>query len=93
MLTPEKLAERNEKIRANGKKTRELRKQQLARTRELKLKPTRAQREALARLFLEAKWFKNAALASGLLEKFDSKTKTVTVKTPQGLEARALVGF
>lgn len=89
-LTPEQLQVRNQKIREHGAKTRATRKTQLARTRELKLKPNKTQKEVLTRLFLEAKWYRNAALASGLLEKFDPKIKTVEIKTPCGLEARSL---
>lgn len=90
MIASGALEKRNKLISERGKATRERRSKLQAVTRELKLKPNKVQRESFDRLLLEAKWYRNAALGSGLLEKFDSKLKSVLVKTPAGFEERAL---
>ena len=89
MISNEQLEARNRAISENGKATRARRSELQVITRTVKLKPNNTQKEALDRLLLEAKWYRNAALGSGL-EQYDTKLKTVNVKTPKGLESRAL---
>ncbi|MHA3724202.1 RNA-guided endonuclease InsQ/TnpB family protein [Leucobacter sp. HY1910] len=62
---------KNAQIKATGKATRTRRKKMIVQVRELRLITNRlnsVQREALDRLFLEAKWVRNTALDLGIFE-------------------------
>jgi len=75
----------NQKIGASLKATRAKRKTQKAKTRELKIADNRLtvrQQRALKRVFLEAKWFQNDAIGTGLLEKYNDKATEVPVHLP-----------
>lgn len=93
MIDANKLKLRNQKIKENGKITRERRKNQTCKTFALKLitnKLKPVQKESLQRAFLEAKWLKNDILAGETIDDYDLKTKIVKVKTPEGFEQREL---
>ena len=86
---------KNQKIKETMAATRARHAQMDIVVRELKIvenKLNAAQKEALNRLFLEAKWLRNAALAAGRFDaKFPAEQKyTVEVKTKDGLEQRDL---
>jgi putative transposase len=75
-------------------KTRERRKQQTCHVYELKIDRSclsASGQQALERLFLEAKWFTNAILASGHIASFDPKIKQVAVKVQEAFETRDLL--
>jgi len=76
---------KNAKISASRKKTHERRQHQTCKTYDIKIqsnKLNKAQKEALTRIFLEAKWLRNDALANGIDEyPLDG---TVQVKLPDG---------
>ncbi|MFX0090609.1 MAG: hypothetical protein ACFFBD_02510 [Candidatus Hodarchaeota archaeon] len=75
---------KNEQIRATLRETRSRRKEMVCRTYELKVDKSKLSRTALRhlrRLFLEAKWYSNAIIASQDIFAFDSKTTLVQVKT------------
>ena len=86
--------EKNKKISATLAKTRAKRAQQECKVFDLKivmnkLKPS--QKEAIDRLFLEAKWYKNTIIACGNINGYDTKTKNAKVKMPDGnFETREL---
>lgn len=86
--------EKNKKISESIAKTRAKRAQQECKTFNLKIvknKLSQAQSEAINRLFLEAKWLKNGIIASEEINDYDTKTKTVQIKMPDGtLETREL---
>lgn len=82
---------KNEKIAASFKATKERRKRQTPRVVDLKIvtnKLTANQREALERLFIEAKWVYNDAIGSDDIFKYQVPKKTVAVHTPEGVEQR-----
>ena len=82
---------KNEKIAASFKATKERRKRQTPRVVDLKIvtnKLTANQREALERLFIEAKWVYNDAIGSDDIFKYQAPKKTVVVHTPDGVEQR-----
>ena len=86
---------KNQKIKETGAATRARHAQMDIVVRELKItenKLNNVQKEALNRLFLEAKWLRNSALAAGRFDtKFPSEQKyTVDVKTKDGAEKRDL---
>jgi len=76
---------KNGKIRASIAETRSRRENQVKRTVDLKVvanKLNRKQKEALRRVFLEAKWIRNDCLAHGI-DGYEPGT-TATVKLPDG---------
>lgn len=82
---------KNEKIAASFKATKERRKRQTPRVIDLKIvtnKLTTNQREALERLFIEAKWVYNDAVGSDDIFAYQVPKKTVAVHTPEGVEQR-----
>ena len=82
---------RNKKIATASKVTREKRKRQTPRVVDLKIvtnKLTANQREALERLFIEAKWAYNDAIGSDDIFAYQVPKKTVAVHTPEGVEQR-----
>ena len=82
---------KNEQIAASFKATKERRKRQTPRVVDLKIvtnKLTTNQREALERLFIEAKWVYNDAIGSDDIFKYQVPKKTVAVHTPEGVEQR-----
>lgn len=82
---------KNEKIAASFKATKERRKRQTPRVVGLKIvtnKLTANQREALERLFIEAKWVYNDAIGSDDIFEYQVPKKTVAVHTPDGVEQR-----
>ena len=86
---------KNQRIKETGAATRARHAQMDVVVRELKIvenKLSTVQKEALNRLFLEAKWLRNAALAAGRFDgKFPAEQKyTVKVKTKDGIEPREL---
>ena len=84
-------AAKNEKIVASYKETKERRKRQTPRVVDLKIvtnKLSSTQREALERLFVEAKWAYNDAIGSDNVFKYQVPKKTVAVHTPNGVEQR-----
>lgn len=88
-----RLFQKNEQIRSSLKATREKRKHQLCRVFQLKVDKSKLSKQALhhlQQLFLQAKWFSNAILASEDIYTFDSKVKTVPVKVGRKIEQRAL---
>src|SRR5579871_200705 len=81
------------KIKQTLQETRERRKTQTCHVYELKIDRSHLSasgQEALARLFLEAKWFTNAILGSGHLFTFDPRGKQVKVKVKDAFEIRDL---
>jgi transposase len=87
------LLQKNEQIKSSIKATREKRKRQLCRVFRLKVDKSKLSKQAfhhLKQLFLQAKWFSNAILASEDVFAFDSKVKTVPVKVGQQIEQRNL---
>ena len=90
-LSQEQKDSKNAKIAASYKATSLRRKQQKCSVIQLKIvnnKLNAQQKEALERVFLEAKWIYNEALSQGIVGY--SAGKTVEVKTPQGFEIRDL---
>jgi len=91
--------EKNAKIREKRKQTLLRRKSQEAKTFELKLDKSKISKTKLAilnRLFLEAKWFTNYIIASGILNfkpHADYKVKTVPVKVGNTFQERELKCF
>ncbi|MFX1255579.1 MAG: RNA-guided endonuclease TnpB family protein, partial [Promethearchaeota archaeon] len=84
---------KNEQIKETLRETRERRKKMVCRTYELKVDRSKLSKKALRhlrRMFLEAKWYSNAIIASNDIFAFDDKTKVVQVKTPEGREERTL---
>ena len=82
---------KNKKIAASFKATKERRKRQTPRVVDLKIvtnKLTANQREALERLFIEAKWVYNDAIGSDDIFAYQVPKKTVAVHTPDGVEQR-----
>lgn len=80
---------KNEKIAASFKATKERRKRQTPRVVDLKIvtnKLSTTQREALERLFVEAKWVYNDAIGSDNIFEYQVPKKTVDVHTPDGVE-------
>ena len=80
-----KQAEKNKKISEALAKTRAKRLNQECKVFDLKIiknKLNLKQKEALKRVFLEAKWLKNDIIASPNINKYDTKTKSVLVKKP-----------
>lgn len=76
---------KNAKISTSRKKTHEKRQHQTCKTYDLKIqnnKLNKTQKEALTRIFLEAKWIRNDALANGIDEY--PLNGTVQVKLPDG---------
>ena len=89
------IQKRNQKIAENGKKTREKRLNQDCKTFDLKIvknKLNLSQKEALKRVFLEAKWFKNNIIASSNINGLTTKKQSIVpVKLLNGeLEYREL---
>lgn len=86
--------EKNKKISATLAKTRAKRAQQECKVFDLKIiknKLILVQKEALERVFLEAKWYKNSIIACENIDVFDTKAKNVQVKMPDGsFETREL---
>lgn len=81
--------EKNARIKATMKETRQRRATQTCRVFDLKIitnNLSNKQKEALERVFLEAKWLRNDCLANGI----DTYTPSgsVTVKTPSSVEQR-----
>lgn len=82
---------KNEQIAESFKATKERRKRQTPRVVDLKIvtnKLTAHQREALERLFIEAKWVYNDAIGSDDIFAYQVPKKTVAVHTPDGVEQR-----
>lgn len=82
---------KNEKIAASFKSTKERRKRQTPRVVDLKIvtnKLSPTQREALERLFVEAKWVYNDAIGSDNIFEYQVPKKSVAVHTPSGVEQR-----
>lgn len=97
--TPRKISEetrltKNSRISESMKVTRERRRNQVCKTIDLKIQANKlsaTQREALIRLFLEAKWIRNDALAHGIDDyKLGS---TVQVKVGDKIETRELTAI
>jgi putative transposase len=79
------------KIAETRKATHARRENQVMFARDLKIvtnKLNKAQKEALRKVFLEAKWLRNDCLANGI-DNYKS-SNTVNVKTPDGMETREL---
>lgn len=77
--------EKNKRISESLARTRAKREQQSCKTFDLKIthnKLNLVQKEALKRVFLEAKWLKNHIIASNNINDYDTKTKSVQVKMP-----------
>jgi len=92
-ISPEKLKERNEKIRRKIQETKERRKNQVCKVYQLKLQNlSKKDIEQFNRLFLEAKWFYNYVVADipNRLKLETYKLKEVEIKTPEGFEKREL---
>ena len=84
--------EKNARIAASRAATALRRKNMVCRTYTLKIvknKISRKSRESLRLAFLEAKWLRNAALASDW-RTYDYKPNEVSVKTPAGYEVRQI---
>ena len=82
---------KNEKISASFKATKERRKKQTPSVVDLKIisnKLSTTQREALERLFVEAKWVYNDIVGSEDAFSYQVPKKTVAVHTPEGIEQR-----
>lgn len=82
---------KNEKIAASYKATKERRKRQTLRVIDLKIvtnKLSTTQREALERLFIEAKWVYNDIIGSEDAFSYQIPKKMVAVHTPEGIEQR-----
>ena len=82
---------KNDKIAASFKATKERRKRQTPRVVDLKIvtnKLSSTQREALERVFVEAKWVYNDAIGSDNIFEYQVPKKTVEVHTPDGIEQR-----
>ena len=82
---------KNEKIASSFKSTKERRKRQTPRVVDLKIvtnKLSPTQREALERLFVEAKWVYNDAIGSDNIFEYQVPKKSVAVHTPGGVEQR-----
>lgn len=82
---------KNEKIAASFKATKERRKRQTPRVVDLKIvtnKLSATQREALERLFVEAKWVYNDAIGSDNIFEYQVPKMAVDVHTPDGVERR-----
>jgi len=82
---------KNEKIATSFKATKERRKKQTPRVVDLKIisnKLSTTQREALERLFVEAKWVYNDLIGSEDAFSYQVPKKTVAVHTPEGIEQR-----
>lgn len=80
---------KNAAIKASMKATQERRKNQTCRVFDFKIQNNKLslkQKEALARIFLEAKWLRNDCLAHGI-DNYEIGA-TVKVKTPNGVEER-----
>lgn len=72
--------EKHKRISETLAKTRAKRLTQECKTFDLKIitnKLNKAQKEALARVFLEAKWLKNNIISSNNIDKYDTKIKSV----------------
>ena len=92
-ISPEKLKERNEKIKKKRLETKEKRKNQVCRVYQLKLQNlSEKDIEQFNRLFLEAKWFYNYVIADipNRLKYETYKLKEVEIKAPDGFEKREL---
>ena len=82
---------KNEKIAASFKATKERRKRQTPCVVDLKIvtnKLSSTQREALERLFVEAKWVYNDAIGNDNIFEYQVPKKSVAVHTPDGIEQR-----
>ena len=84
---------KNKRIKKTLKATRKRRSTMDCKVFQLKVSKTRLnsqQKEALERLFLEAKWVRNALIASGDFTRDNLKNfrNTVPVHTPDGVEIR-----
>ncbi|MBK04103.1 MAG: transposase, partial [Deltaproteobacteria bacterium] len=78
---------------ATRKTTVERRKSQVCHTYELKIDTSRFSKKTTQhfnQLFLEAKWFRNAVIASETPFRFDDKVKSVQVKVGKQFEDRKL---
>ena len=89
------LLERNKLIAENGKLTRARRALQECKVFDLKIidnKLKHSQKEAIDRVFLEAKWYKNTIIACDNIQKISTKKQnSVQVKMPDGsFETREL---
>lgn len=83
---------KNERIRATRQATALKRQKQRCKVYHLKIvqnKLSQESKESLERAFLEAKWLRNAALATDW-KTYDTKATKVLVKTPKGVEERTL---
>ncbi len=86
-------SEKNQQIKTTLMTTKQRRKDMICKTYELKICKRHLslyQRKHLELLFLEAKWFVNAIIASKDIFSFDSKTASVSVICPDAVEERAL---
>ena len=95
-MTNEAQKQKNANIRRAGKATREKRKTQRCRVFEVKVtkgKLSYEKEEHIRRLFLEGKWLWNHTLAGDDVFAADICPKSVTVKTPDGLEERPLIAL
>jgi putative transposase len=91
-MTDEKRLAKNAAIKNTQKATKARHAGMRVRVYELKVsmnKLSAKKKESLDRMFLEAKWFTNAALAEGIFS-FDSGAKSVAVLTPSGDEEREI---
>ena len=82
---------KNEKIAASYRATKDRRKRQTPRVVDLKIvtnKLSSTQREALERLFIEAKWVYNDIIGSEDAFSYQIPKKMVAVHTPDGIEQR-----
>lgn len=91
MTETERLA-KNQRIKERGKATRARRSKLDCRTYHLKLSPNKPLKNKLERLFLEAKWLRNAATAANNFQVnfLNELTEGCPVKTPSGIEQRSL---
>jgi len=92
-INPEKLKEKNEKIKRKIQETKKRREKQACRVYQLKLQNlSEKDIEQFNRLFLEGKWFYNYVVADipNRLKYETYKLKEVEIKTPEGFEKREL---
>ena len=89
------ILDKKQKIKESLKKTKEKRKNQIPKVYQLKISYSnlnKQQKKWLERVFLEAKWLYNYAVAD-IENRLNSKTeklKQVEIKTPQGIETREI---
>ena len=87
--------EKRQKIKESLKKTKEKRKNQIAKVYQLKISYSnlnQKQKQWLERVFLEVKWLYNYCIADiqNRLNSKTEKTNQVEVKTPEGIEIREI---